>query len=130
MTNQFHNDEHSTCFALLFDSHAGVEHYFKARTKDYPYSIIKDKEEKRISSMLVTAGQLGAQMISFQKSAINAIAIAKSYEEALAVEMGLLPIVPSGLAICPTCLEKTILACEENIAVLKDIQEAVKEYVK
>lgn len=125
--SQFYKEEtHEQAFALLFDSFQ-IESKFKERTS-LPYRIIKDKEEKRISSMLATAGEIGAQFISLQLAAVSAIAMAKSGDEAIAMQIGIIKIIPSGVAICPTCLSKAIQVCEENLAVLKDIQEATKQY--
>lgn len=125
--SQFHKEEaHGQAFALLFDSYQ-IETKFKERTS-LPYLIIKDKEENRISSMLASAGEIGAQFVYLQTSAIQAIVIAKSADEAALMTIGLLKIIPNGIAICPTCLAKAILTCEENLAVLKDIQEATKQY--
>lgn len=129
--SQFHKEEeHSTTFALLFDSHDGIEQKFLQKTKDYPYTLIKDKEERRISSMLDTAGQMGKQFMTLQMSAVSAICMANSYDEAVLIEAGLLPLIPSGVGICLTCLAKAIATCEENLIVLKDLQEAVKGYTK
>lgn len=44
------------------------------------------------------------------------------------MQIGIIKIVPNGIAICPTCLAKAIQTCEENLIVLKDIQEATKQY--
>lgn len=129
MTNQFHKPEdHGKAFALLFDSFH-IEAKFKERTS-LPYKIIKDKEEKRISSMLDTAGEIGAQFYHLQMAAISAVALARTFEEAILMETGALKIIPNGIAICPTCLAKAIQVCEENLIVLKDIQEATKQYIK
>lgn len=61
MTEFSKSEDHGQAFALLFDSFQ-IETKFKERTS-LPYRIIKDKEEKRISSMLTTAGEIGAQFI-------------------------------------------------------------------
>lgn len=125
---EFHNDEkHDKHFALLFDS-CNIEYKFKERASNIPYTIIKDREEKRISAMLTSAGAIGAQFIHLQTSAISCIALAKSDDEAMLMSLGFLKIVPQGMAICPTCLDQSILTCEENLAVLKDIREATKKY--
>lgn len=128
MTSQFHKEEdHGKAFVLLFDSCPDIEKKFKART-ELPYLIIKDKEEKRISSMLDTAGQIGARFYHLQMAAISVVALARTFEEAILMEAGALKIIPNGIAICPTCLSKAIQVCEENLIVLKDIQEATKQY--
>lgn len=129
MTTQFHTEEtHAKGFALLFDSHK-IEAKFNEKVKGtIPYSIIKDKEENRLSSMLHSVGEIGAQFITLQMAAVSAIAIARSSDEAALMQLGFLKLVPSGIAICPTCLAKAIATCEENLIVLRDIQEAVKNY--
>lgn len=129
MTSQFHKEEeHGRAFALLFDSYK-IEDKFK-RTTSLPYSIIKDKEEKRISSMLLSASEIGLQFIHLQLSAVSPVALAKTAEEAYLMQTGIIKIIPEGIAICPTCLARAIQVCEENLLVLKDIQEATKQYVK
>lgn len=126
---EFHKpEEHGRAFELLFDSYK-IEAKFKERAgNDFPYSIIKDKEEKRISSMLDSAGEIGRQFMHLQTSAISAVAIARNVDEALLMQIGAIRIIPNGVAICPTCLAKAISTCEENLIVLKDIQEATKGY--
>lgn len=129
--NKFHNEEdHTPCFALLFDSHDDVERRFKEKTSNYPYTVIKDKEEKRISAMLDSAGQIGSNFVSLQKSAISAIAMANNQDEAMMMSLGIMPMVPSGVSICSTCLARAILTCQEQLEILKDLQEAVKGYVR
>ena len=129
MTDFHKPEDHGRAFALLFDSCTDIEKKFKERTS-LPYSMIKDKEEKRISSMLDTASEIGAQFIHLQLAAISAVAIARTVDEALLMQMGAIKIIPNGIAICPTCLAKAIQVCEENLIVLKDIQEATKQYAK
>lgn len=127
--SEFHNEpEHDKSFALLFASH-NIEERFKTTSKGIiKYHIINDREEKRMCSMLDSVGQIGNEFIGLQQSAISAVAFANSPEEALLKTLGLVRVVPSGMAVCPHCLAKAILACEENLAVLKDIQEAIKSY--
>jgi uncharacterized protein with PIN domain len=121
-------EDHGKAFALLFDSHK-IEDKFK-HTTELPYFIVKDKEETRLSAMLHSASEIGKQFNHLQKSAICHVAIAKTVEEAAMVQIGLIKVNASGIAICPTCLARAILTCEENLAVLKDIQEATKVYAK
>lgn len=128
MTDFKTEENHGKAFALLFDSYQ-IEAKFKSRT-EIPYIIIKDREEKRISSMLASAGEIGAQFVHLQTAAVSAVAIARTEEEAILMYTGMIKIIPQGVAICPTCLQKAILTCEENLAVLKDIQEATKQYAK
>ena len=78
--------------------------------------------------MLSSAGNLAASFSEYQRSAIACVAIARSEEEYVAMSLGEIKIVPQGLAICVGCLAKAIATCEENLAVLKDIQEATKQY--
>lgn len=121
-------ENHGSAFALLYDSRK-IENKFKDRT-ELRYVIIKDKEEKRISSMVESAGDIGASFVDLQKAAICCVAIASTQEEALLMQIGLVKSQIGGVAICPACLAKAILTCEENLAVLKDIQEATKVYAK
>jgi hypothetical protein len=127
--SDFHTeDKHSTLFALLFDS-CNIEEKFKERTEgSIPYVILKDKEEKRISAMLHSAGEIGAHFIKLQTSAVSAIAMARSEEEAIAMTLGLIKLTANGICICKSCLDKAIQTCEENLAILKDIKEATDQY--
>lgn len=125
--SEFHKEaEHDKYFALLFDSH-NIEAKFRT-SSTMRYTIIKDKEERRICSMLESVGDIGAQFIQLQTSAVSSIAWANTPEEALLKQFGMIKIPPSGLAICPHCLDKAILTCEENLQVLKDLREATKSY--
>ncbi len=127
--SQFHNEETHKAFVLLFDS-CKIEHKFKSRS-ELPYTVITgEKEERRLASMLTSVGEIGILFKELQHSAIACVAIAKSEDEAIAIGLGLIKIVPQGLAICTGCLDRAIKACEENLAVLKDIQEATKAYAK
>lgn len=125
--SDFHkNEDHGTAFAILYDSHK-IENKFKDRT-ELRYVIVKDKEEKRISSMVESAGDIGASFVHLQKAAICCVAIARTEEEGILMQLGMIPSNVGGVAICPACLAKAILTCEENLAVLRDIQEATKAY--
>lgn len=126
MTKFNEEPDHGRAFALLFHSH-NIEAKFKERT-ELPYSIIKEKEEKRISAMLDSAAEIGLQFQKLQLAAVSAVLLAKNIEEAVLMRLGTIPIIPHGIAICPTCLAKAIQVCEENLIVLKDIQEATKKY--
>lgn len=125
--SEFHNDNHDKPFALLFNSHA-IEENFISKNTGIIHTVIKDKEETRLMGMLSSASEIGLKFIDLQKSAIAAIAIARSEDEYLAMSFGILKIIPGGVAICPTCLNNAILTCQENLEVLKDIQEAVSKY--
>jgi hypothetical protein len=125
---EFHNNQiHTKPFALLFHSH-NLEQKFKERAPDYKCIVIRDKEETRLNAMLTSAGDIGAKFIQLQTLAVSAIAVASSPDEQLLMTAGLIKIIPGGLAICPTCLADAILTCQENLEVLKDIQEAVSKY--
>jgi len=125
--NDFHAEEEHNAVAILFDSFK-IEEKFKSRS-GLRYVVVKDKEEKRLSGMLSSVGELGLSFKELQHSAIACVAIATSPEEAAAMHMGLIKLVPNGIAVCAGCLTKAIATCEENLAVLKDIQEATKVYV-
>jgi len=127
MTDQFHSNTHALPFALLFDSHK-IERAFKERVKDMKHTVIWGKEESRISAMIEIAGDIGAKFMQLQMSAVSAIALAKSPDEQVLMQMGLMKITPGGVGICPTCLANAILTCQENLEVLKDIQQAVSKY--
>lgn len=124
--SHFHKDEEHKAFALLFDSHK-IEDRFNARNKGaIPHLIIKDKEEKRISSMLESIMDLKTAASEYYYSGMQCVVIANSIEEAIACQLGSFE--PQGLAICLSCLRKAITAHEESLTVLKDIEEATKKY--
>lgn len=126
--SKFHKDnEVHARFGLLFDS-CKIENKFKQAVPDCKFTIVKDKEEARFSSMLNSAGSIGSAFVRLQTSAIECIALAATPQEAYAISLGLIPVIPQGIMVCPGCLERSILTCQENLEVLKDIQEAIKKY--
>lgn len=80
--SEFHKDQIHQRFAVLFDS-CKIEEIFKPY--NIRYSIVKDREEARLNSMLNSAGQMGASFVRNQTSAIECVAIAHSQEEAAAM---------------------------------------------
>lgn len=125
--SQFNTEDkkHET-FSLLFDSYK-VKASFKA-TSQARYWVVKDKEEERITSMLKTLDDIAHSSSQHFKSAISAIAFARSQEEAVLMQLGVLCVEANGVAICPNCLAKTILLVEENLGILKDLQKATQRY--
>lgn len=125
--SEFHKEQKHIGFALLYDSY-NIEEKFKRHVSGIPYFVIKDKEEKRISAMLDSAIILGNAFQSRQASAISCVAIARNDDEHLAMQLGIIPVKPQGLNICLGCLAKAIDNCQEQLEVLKDIQEMTKTY--
>lgn len=125
--SEFHKEEDHKQIHILFDSFK-IEEKFKANSPNSKYHIIKDKEEKRLHSMLTSASNIGISFIRYQTSAVSCIAMAKTYEEAVMIQTGLLAMQPNGIVICTACLDRAIATCEENLEVLKDIREATKQY--
>lgn len=122
------DDNHKKAFAILFDSFQ-IESKFKESIKGkIAHFNVKDREEQRIASMFDSLRDIGNHFMNTQVSAISCIAIAKSSQEALGMQMGLLDIIPKGVAICPTCLDRAIVLAEENLTILKDLKEATKQY--
>lgn len=126
--SEFHKEADHNAIALLFDSY-NIEDRFNKRSS-LPYKVVKDKEEKRLSGMLSSIGDLGLSFSEYQRSAIACVAIASSEEEYISISLGITKPTPQGITVCVGCLEKAIATCEENLAVLKDIQKAVKVYVE
>lgn len=126
--NEFHKEEEHNAVAILFDS-CKIEKMFKERS-GLRHVVVRDKEENRLAGMLSSAGYLAASFSEHQRSAIACVAIARSEEEYISMSLGEMKIEPQGIAICAGCLAKAIATCEENLAVLKDIQEATKVYAK
>jgi hypothetical protein len=127
---KFKQDEHKDNIALLFQSYENIEHRFKTLSKGTcSHVMIKGKEENRICSMLDSVGELGAQLVRLQTGGIRAVVMVNSAEEAIAMQMNLIKLIPQGIIICPTCLDQAIIACEENLIVLKDLRDATKKYV-
>lgn len=126
--NDFHKEAEHIGFALLFDSFK-IEDKFKSVMKgNLPYFIIKDREEKQVSAMLDSAEELTMEFYNVITSAISCVAIAKDSVEAAMIHTGFIKPIAQGLNICTACLAKSILACEEQLEVLKDIQEMTKVY--
>ncbi len=126
--SEFHKEESHNAVAILFAS-CKIEKMFKERS-GLRHVVVRDKEENRLAGMLSSAGNLAASFSEHQRSAIACVAIARSEEEYIAMSLGEMKINPQGIAICAGCLAKAIATCEENLAVLKDIQEATKAYAK
>lgn len=124
------DQEHKNSFALLFNSYEHIEKRFKSFFKGglCKHTMLNDREEKQVASMLLSVGELGAQLVKLQTKGIQAIVIANTTEEAIAQHMNLIKLVPQGILICPTCLDQAILTCEENLIALKDLREATKQY--
>lgn len=125
--SDFHKEMEHTGFALLYSS-ANIEEKYKETIREMPCFILCEKDEKRWAAMVTSADDLLKEFRANARSALGSIAIAKTYEEMLLIEVGAIRPKSQGFCICLACLSKAILACEEQLTVLKDIQEATKEY--
>lgn len=125
--SNFHKEAEHKAFALLFDSHK-IETQYKNHDSGLPYFIIKDKEEKRMLSMVQSAANLSHAAIHHFEDAVHCVFFAQSLEEQILLKSGLISFKPQGAAVCSGCLAKAILTCQEQLEVLKDIQEATKQY--
>lgn len=126
--SDFHKEaKHENHFCVIFDSF-NVEHKIKPSLGDLKCVIAKDKEEKRLSGMLQSAGEIGANFVALQSAALTAVGVASTVQDAMLQQLGWHKLTPNGFILCPACLDKAILACEENLEVLKDIREATKQY--
>lgn len=125
--SDFHKEAKHKAFALLFDSHK-IEELYKKRDCGLPYFIVKDKEEKRIFSMVQSAADLSHASMHHFEDAVHCVFFCKSLEEEILLRSGLITYTPQGAAICSGCLAKAILTCQEQLEVLKDIQEMSKTY--
>lgn len=93
-------------------------------------TVIQDKHSARLKTMIKDCEQLTTHHQRLQSSCIVALALAKNLEEMFAMQMGLIPYGEmEGFSICPGCLQQAIIACEEVLNSLKDIEIATKEYV-
>jgi hypothetical protein len=114
--------------AILFDK--SIEASAKARNFKKIF-IIEGRVEKRIQSILDTTIQVSCSFVSHQRSAIEEINTASSIQEMLAIQLshmtGETP-PRKGITLCPGCLARAIILCEENLIALKDLQDAIKEY--
>ena len=117
-------------FGILFGSNPNIKENYKRALGDNPCVVVKDKEESRIHDMLEHAGKAGNEVIKNQTSALTIVAIAKTQEEAVMMQMGFIRYEPQGVTICPGCLQQAIFQCEEQLQALKNLQEATKEYCK
>lgn len=125
--SNFHKETEHKAFAMLFDS-CNIEDKYKNQKTNIPYFIVKDKEEKRIFSMVQSAADLSHAAIHHFEDAVHCVFFPKSLEEEILLRSGLITYTPQGAAICSGCLAKAILICQEQLEVLKDIQEMSKVY--
>lgn len=110
---------------ILFDT--SLEKNFKYA--NYKYHVAEGKEKTRLHSMVDTASNIGGELTSYYQSALSIVSAAKTPEEALARQLGLAgPISIQGMSICPACLQKAIMYCEESLTVLHDLQDVIKRY--
>lgn len=120
--------EHKSCL-VVFDGTKAVDKLHEFKDQYNKVSIVKDKTTIRLKSMIESCEQISTHYVRLQSGCINSIQIAKTYEEMMAMRLGLVPVGEiQGIAICPGCLQQTIFACEEVLKSLNDIQIATKEY--
>lgn len=127
--SNFHKEAEHMGFALLFDSFK-IEDKFKSVMKGKIYLILLLKTEKKnkYQQCFDSAEELTMEFYNVITSAISCVAIAKDSVEAAMIHTGFIKPIAQGLNICTACLAKSILACEEQLEVLKDIQEMTKVY--
>jgi len=127
--SEFHTEaKHDKHFALIcgsFKTEAKIKDYIGNQIR---YIVIQDREEQRISSMVASAGQIGAMFFDVSRSAVYNIGIAKSDLEMLLMNLNLAHATYHGVIICPHCLDKAIQAGEEHLVILKDLKEAIKQH--
>lgn len=125
--SDFHKEDTHKALALLFDS-CKIEQVYKEGKHKLPWFVIKDKEENRVYSMMISEEEMRNQTSMHHASSLGCIAIAPNAETEVAMRLGLVHVQPQGVAICPQCLAKAISAAEEHLIVLKDIQEMINVY--
>lgn len=126
--SQFKIEDKHEKFAILFNSFR-IEERFKLDTgNQIRCVIVHDKEEARLAAIVDSFAEIARHSNNVQNHAVVAVGVTKSKEDALAAQLGILQIIPNGVLICPTCLNNAIVACEENLTILRDIKEAVKNY--
>lgn len=125
--NDFHKEDKHRAVALLFDS-CKIEQAYREGKHKLPWFVIKDKEENRIYSMMLSEEEMRNETSIHHASSLGCISLAPNAETELAMRMGLVHVQPQGVAICPQCLAKAISAAEEHLIVLKDIQEMINVY--
>lgn len=126
--SDFHKEQEHKAFTMLFASANVEKEYIKRMEGKLPHVVIKDKDEARICSMLDSITTLTYHTQDLQQSAFQAVMMARTYEDVVAYQLGINNLKPSGLAVCPACLRKAILALEESLEVMKDIEVAAKAY--
>lgn len=121
-------EKHPKLIVLFGDSYLAIlkEQYPKL---DYHLMIADKKEQTKIVTMLEELGEKLRVVNQILNGAIGPIAHAGSLSDALGVLIGATELKPVGYSFCPSCLEKSILTCEEQLQTLKDIQALVKEHV-
>lgn len=121
--------EHKACLMLFKNSNAH-EKINEFKSEYHKITVIEGRTLDRLKAMLDSCKQISTHYVRLQTNCIQSVQIAKTYEEMIAIRMGLIPVGETqGIGICPGCLDRTIFACEEVLQSLKDIQIATKEYV-
>lgn len=121
--------EHKNCL-IVFEGSKAADHLSEYRNKYAKTTVTMPKMTARLLAMITSCQELSGYHVRLQRASIVTIQIAKTFEEYVAMTMGIMPAGEiQGFTICPGCLQQSIIACEEVLNSLKDIQENTKEYV-
>ncbi|MDE2031367.1 MAG: hypothetical protein KGI58_03880 [Patescibacteria group bacterium] len=117
-------------YLILFDGTRASTKFDELKSEYKKHYIVKNKAHQRFKSMIMSSADISNHFRTLQNSAISTVQTAKDFEEMIAMRMGFVPAKdPEGFSFCPACIQQSILACEEVLQSLKDIEEATKEYV-
>ena len=126
--SDFHKEAEHNAFSMLFDSCKIEKMYKEAIQGALPSIVIAGKEEKRLEGMFNFALELGSEFSHSKTSALAVVCMARSYGEGVMMQAGLLPFKMQGVSVCPACLRKAIVTCEEHLEVLRDLEKLALGY--
>lgn len=121
--------EHKACL-IVFAGTKAEKNLDELKRQYAKSTIVQNKSSVRLKTMIKDCEQLTTHHQRLQSGCIGALTLARNLEEMFAMQMGLIPSGEmEGFSICPGCLQQAIVACEEVLNSLKDIEIATKEYV-
>lgn len=123
--NQHDHGQH----LIVFEGTNAFRKYNDFKDQYKKHFVVKNKMCERFKAIISFSASITHHLHNLQTSAISTLQATKNIEEMLAMKMGLIPASePEGFIFCPACLQQAVVACEEVLQSLKDIEDATKEY--
>ena len=121
--------EHGQCL-IIFEGSKAIKRLDELKNKYKKCFVIEDKTKTRLKSMVESCASIAKHHHNLMYSAITTLQTAMNLSEMMAIQLGIIePSEMQGFVICPACLQQAMIACEEVLSSLKDIEEATKEYI-